>query len=230
MRGFIQTIALGALLISGLSPHAWGQGANSGELLDRLRGGGVLLNFAMLEQPSVQRELQATPQQVQAATALAQEQRSQLQGLSQLPRMEAAQKIAAARDASQQGLLRILSPQQYARLQEISLQQAGPLIGLTNPDVAPQVGLTDMQQQQLRALQEQLISQLTGLAQQPTGIGRARALLDAVREAQAAKQQADARTLALLTPEQQARWKQVQGAPFQGEVQWGGMRGRLRNR
>ncbi|MBI1346037.1 hypothetical protein GC163_07085 [bacterium] len=230
MRGMRHTMALWALLLCSSASVALGQTAGSGEMLDRLRGGGVLLNFAMLEQASVQRELQLTSQQIQSATALAQEQRSRLQGLSQLPRAEAAQKIAAARDASQQGLLKILSRPQYARLQEISLQQAGPLVGLTNPDVATSVGLNAMQQQQLRTIQEQLISQLTGLAQQPTGLGRGRALLDAVREAQAAKQQADARTMALLTADQQMRWQQVQGVPFQGEIQWGGMRGRFRNR
>lgn len=226
----IKRSIIGLSLICGVISTAWGQGLNSNELLDRLRGGGVLLNFAMLEQPSVQRELQLTSQQIQSATALAQEQRSQLQGLSQLPRSEAATKIAAARDASQQGLKRILSPAQFARLEQISLQQAGPLIGLTHPDVQATVALSEMQKQQLRGLQEQLISQLTGLAQQPTGLGRARAVIDALREAQAAKQQADARALALLTPDQQARWSQVQGPRFEGEVQWGAMRGRFRNR
>ena len=208
------------------------QGFPRDEMFDRLRGGGVLLSFAMLDQPSVQREIQATPDQVSRAQALAQEQRTQLQGLSQLPRDEAARKIAQVRDAADTGLKQIFSAPQLARVQEIGLQQAGPLIGLTNPKVAEELQLTMPQRTELRTLQESMMQQLTRLAEvgQTQGLGRGRGMIEALRETQAAKQQADAKALALLTPDQQQHWTRLQGPRFEGEMQAGPLRGRFRQR
>jgi hypothetical protein len=224
----------------------WAQSIPStGEILDRLHGGGVLMNFVMLEQPSVQREIQATPQQVSDAKQLADSLRGRLQGLSQLPKEEAAARVAEVRQTAIAGQQKILSAQQYARLREIGWQQAGPLIALGIPEVAQGVGLTMSQRVHLKELQEGMIQRVARMAPQQGGVGRIRSTLDALRELQASKQQADAQALALLTPEQQQSWSRLQGAPFQGEVSFGGgagglgggnalgaggLRGRLRNR
>ncbi|MDX1967522.1 MAG: hypothetical protein SFV23_10150 [Planctomycetaceae bacterium] len=209
---------------------ACAQFPSSGEILDRLRSGGVLLHLVMLDQPSVQREIRATPEQVEQARKLAQEQRMRLQGLAQLPQADAASRLAEARDACDSGLNRILTSQQRARLQEIGLQQSGPLIGLTNPDVAAAVNLSSEQRMKLQSLQESTIQTFSRLAQPPSGLGRGKAILDAVREGQTVKQQADAQALALLTPEQQQRWGELQGPKFFMESQGGPGRGRLFNR
>ncbi len=198
----------------------------TGEILDRLRGGGVLMHFVLLDQPAVQREIGATQEQVDQARKLAQEQRMRLQGLAQLPQAEAATRLTEARGACNAGLDRILSAPQRARLQEIGLQQAGPLIGLANPDVAAAMSLTPDQQSKLQSLQESTVETFMRLAQPPSGLGRGKAILDAVREGQAVKQRADSEAYALLTPEQQRKWTELQGPKFQGEMQFNPPRGR----
>ena len=218
---------MAAIVVCTSAVTAWGQFPSSEELVDRLRGGGVLMHFVMLEQPSVQKEINATPQQVQAAKELTQQLKGELQGLAQLQRQEAAVKVAKTREAAQAALNRLLSPPQIARLQQIGLQQAGPLIGMSNPDVAKSLSLNPMQQSQLRELQESLLNQAVAAAQSTAGGARGRALLQTLRELQSAKQTADAKSLAMLSPEQQARWKQLQGAPFQGETQFNRLRDRF---
>lgn len=222
----------GLLALSGILLTPWiasAQIPSSTEILDRVRGGGVLMDFVMLDQAAVQQEIRATPEQIQQARSLAETQRAQLRGLSQMSRAEAAERIAATRSSSEAGLNRIFSAGQRARLREIGLQKSGPLIGLTQPDVEQAVALTTEQRQQLRSLQEGLVNKLSAMAPPPqSGLGRARGALNMVREVQASKQQADMQALALLTPEQQRAWSNLQGAKFEGETNFGTVGGRFR--
>ncbi|HUQ70897.1 MAG TPA: hypothetical protein VM165_15315 [Planctomycetaceae bacterium] len=193
---------------------------STGGLLDRLHSSGVLIHFVLMEQPSVQQELRATAEQVQAVRALGERQRAQLEGLSQLPQAKAAEKLQQVQTAADAGLQQILSAEQYQRLSQIGLQQGGPLVGLGHPDIAQSLGLTVEQKSELRRLRDELVSQATASA--PTGgLRRGGGLQAGIGRIKEAKQQADAQALALLTAEQKTQWQLRQGQPFRGEISFG---------
>lgn len=201
-----------------MSATAQAQSFSSGGLLDRLQGGGVLLHFVMMDQPSVQQELHATPQQVQAVRQLGDRQRAQLEGLSQMSKEQAAEKLRQAQTTAEAELKKILSAEQYRRLTEVSLQQAGPLVGLNRAEVADAVALTAEQKSELRRLRDGLVAEATDSVQ--SGRLRQGGLLASIDRLRTAKQQADTQALALLSPDQKSAWSRLQGPPFQGEVQF----------
>lgn len=209
--------ALFALCV-GLSAGA--QELSTGSLLDRIQGGGVLLKFVLMDQTSVQQELRATPEQVQAVRQAGDRQRAQLEGLAQLPKVEAAERVLKVQASADADLKRILSPEQHQRLTQIALQQAGPLLGLSRPDVAESVALSVEQKASLTRMREDLVTQAANAAQGAGGLRRG-GLLANIERLKAAKQQADANALALLRPEQTAQWQQLQGTPFRGQLQLG---------
>uniref|UniRef100_A0A7C2NW95 Periplasmic heavy metal sensor n=1 Tax=Schlesneria paludicola TaxID=360056 RepID=A0A7C2NW95_9PLAN len=224
MQHFLSALAVCLLTAS----VAEAQPAAAGGLLDRVRGNGVLIQFLLMEQPSVQQELQATAEQVQAVRALGERQRAQLEGISQLPQSEVVAKLQQVQSTADTEMKRILSPEQHRRLSQIALQQAGPLIGLSHPEVAKAVGLTADQQAQLRVFREDLMTQVASNLQ-GGGVGPRRGgLLAGIAEVQTAKRDADARALKLLTPEQQVAWREQQGEPFRGEINLGPAGGNLR--
>jgi Spy/CpxP family protein refolding chaperone len=139
-------MASGMVLSLLLPAFAMAQGGAASGLLDRLQGNGVLLQFMMMEQPSVQQELRATPEQIAAVRALGDRQRAKLEGLSQRPQAEVAKTLLEIRETSETELKKILTPEQQQRLSQIALQQAGPLIGLTQPQVTSTLTLTADQQ------------------------------------------------------------------------------------
>jgi Spy/CpxP family protein refolding chaperone len=209
-------IALATLVWLLVPTFAIAQAGAAAGLLDRLQGNGVLLQFLMMEQPSVQQELRATPEQVAAVRALGERQRAKLDGLSQRPQAEVAKTLLEIRETSEAELKKILTPEQQQRLWQIALQQAGPLIGLTQPHVSSTLVLTADQQARLRQLRESLIAEVTSHV--PQEGARPRELLSGLAQIQTAKRNADNQALALLTPMQQTQWQQLQGAPFQGAI------------
>lgn len=216
MRTRLLTTAL--LLTMAAVAHAQPGLGGAGGLADRFRGSGsVLLQFLLLDQPSVQAELRVNAEQLQRARDLAARQRAQLEGLGDLPQEEALRKLVEAQRAADRGLKEILSESQFRRLREITLQQAGPM-SLSRADIAEAVGLSAEQQQRVRQIQEQLWQ---SLSQEFQGGAGGRGLAGALGRVQEVRQGAEAKVLGLLTAEQKARWDRLQGTPFEGEIHLG---------
>jgi hypothetical protein len=198
-----------------------------------MQASGVVIHYVLLEQPSVQQELRVSPEQQQKSRQQFEAQRQKLQGLQNQPRDQIAPKIAEMMAAADKDLQSILSPEQFKRLREIGLQKTGPL-AMNRDDVAETVQLTAEQKQQIRALDQQLIETAMQSAQTLQGAagggGRPKlrelrskiaTVQDSVARIQAAKKNTDSKILALLNEEQKARWKEMQGVPFQGQLNLG---------
>jgi hypothetical protein len=218
-------------------PRLGGGTLGGGGLSGAMQSRGTLIHFLLLEQPSVQQELKASADQVQRARQAGESQRQTLDGLSSLPREEAAKKLIEAQQSADKQLQSILSPEQFRRLKEIGLQQIGPL-ALARGDVADAVGLAADQQQTIRTLQEQLLQTVTQSVQrsQPAAGGRPKlrevkakiaGLNESVARVQAAKKDTEGKILGLLTAEQKTKWSQLQGVRFQGQLNLGPLGGRL---
>ena len=223
---------------SALAQPRLGGALQGGGLSSAAFNRGTLIHFLLLEQPSVQQELKVSPEQAQQARQTGDAQRQKLDGLRNQPREEAAKKLIEAQQSADKALQAILSPEQFQRLNEIGLQQIGPL-ALARPDVAEGVGLNAEQQQKVRALQEQLLQtamQTMQGAQAGAGGGRPKlrevkaklsGLQESMARVQAAKKDAETKILALLSEEQKGKWTQLQGARFTGQLNLGPLGGRM---
>jgi Spy/CpxP family protein refolding chaperone len=198
------------------------------EVADLVPPSGTSIHFVLLQQKSVEQELKLTPDQVQRAQDVGEKQLKQLQGIRSLPREEAAQKLVEAHQTADKELQTVLSPEQFARLRQIGLQQMGPMT-LGRPDVADAVGLTPEQRQKIRELHEQLIqSAMKGMQSDATGRAKLReirakisGLQDTIARVKAEKKETEAKVLELLTDEQKAKWASEQGPRFEGELSLG---------
>lgn len=206
----VLSIVTAALLAA--SP-AWAQ---------RPGGGGFGFGGMMLlGQKSVQEELKLSEDQIQKADEYLAKQRESFSGLRDQSAEERRQKFAESVKASRAALGEILQTDQLQRFKEISLQQRGPE-ALADPEVAEAVGLSDEQKERVGEVQSAARKEMRGLFQQGGDDRQERR-----KKFAAAREALYAKVGEILTPDQQAKWKQLLGKPFEGEIRspFGGNRG-----
>lgn len=200
-----------------------GQGRGPG-FGGRQFGGGFLAGLLRIE--AVQKELNLTDSQLQEAQqamqALRQAQSQEAPGdrpnFADMSDEERAQAFARMRErnqqrlkASKEALAKVLSAEQMSRLTQIYLQQQGTR-ALSEPDVAASLQLTPEQQTKIAGVLNEF-----GQGARPGGgagqgqVDRA-ALRERMRERRA---QLDKDVMAILTAEQQAKLKDLQGTPLE---------------
>jgi hypothetical protein len=156
----------------------------------------------LLGQESVQKELQLTPQQVQALTSISEQQRTSMQQAFQLDREERGDKIQQINKQAENMVGQVLSPQQQQRLMQISLQQQGTR-AFERPEVVQGLGLTPEQLSQIQQIRDATNEEISALF---------RKQMEEVRKA------AEKKVEAVFTPEQAAKWTDTRGATFEGEI------------
>jgi Spy/CpxP family protein refolding chaperone len=171
------------------------------------QGGGTL---ALLSQKSVQQELKLTDDQIKKAEELLQKQRSGA-GLRDVPRDQIREKMQELAKANQAALAEILKPEQTKRLREIALQRQGPM-AIANPQVAEALKLTEDQKEKIRAIQRESFEGLR------TG-GRGGNFEEIRAKMAERRKESSEKIQNLLTDEQKAKWKELLGAPFTGEIE-----------
>ena len=106
----------------------------------------------------------------------------------------------------------VLNPDQKKRLDQITLQVAG-LLWITRPEVAAALKLTDEQKQKIVGLQKAARKEMEELLYSETRRDRQAELR---RHQEACKR----RVLELLTDEQEAKYNELVGEPFRGELKF----------
>ena len=106
----------------------------------------------------------------------------------------------------------ILTPEQKKRLDQITLQVAG-LLWITRPEIAATLKLTDEQKQKVVDLQKAARKEMEELLYSETRRDRQAELR---KHQEACKQ----RVLELLTDEQEAKYHELAGEPFRGELRF----------
>src|SRR5262249_28594448 len=112
-------------------------------------GGGVLF---LLGQKSVHQELKLSDEQIKQVKELADKQRESFQGLRDLSPEERRTKRQEMNKANNEAVDKILKPEQFNRVKQISLQQQGARAVLTD-EVAKTLKITDDQKEKLREIQ-----------------------------------------------------------------------------
>jgi Spy/CpxP family protein refolding chaperone len=183
-----------------------GQGRGRGQF-----GGGFGMELFLLGQESVKKELQLADDQATKLRELGEKQRESFGNFRDLSEDERRAKFEENRKALDAGLAEILKSEQVARLKQIALQQRGPS-AIGDPVVAASLDLSADQKAKVTAIEEAGREEMRSLrdAGSPE---EGREKFQAFRKAQGEKY------LAVLTTEQQGKWKELLGAEFTGEIE-----------
>jgi hypothetical protein len=171
--------------------------------------------FPLLLMPRVQKELKLSAEQIERVGKQWQAVRKLSEPnpeADQPPTPEQQQKTEARQqEMEDKAATNVLDAAQQQRLRQILLQARGPGLLLRN-EVAAELELTSAQRAAIRETLKQTATQRTALLAKPAADDvtrrKQRAELRALRQTAATKAQAT------LTPEQQKKWKEMLGEPF----------------
>jgi len=175
--------------------------------LELLRGGRDLY---LLEQRSVQEDLKLTPEQIERVAQLNQRRRASLADPRRLS-VEQWRERFEQLESQQSDVQKLLLPRQSNRLSQIALQQRGTE-AFSDMEVATALELSPRQLEEIRLLREEL--RRTVFAGGRPGDFRA----DHWKKVREVSRNNNQQILAVLTPQQQAKWEQMTGAPFRGRL------------
>jgi Spy/CpxP family protein refolding chaperone len=164
----------------------------------------------VLRQPSVHKELKLTQEQIDRINKHCIAQWEKAKEAHELSESESDKKFAELTRENDKFVEQVLTKDQRKRLDEIVLQLAG-LLCLSRHDVESKLGLTSDQKKRIKELQEE-------------GRRHAEELIHATNKDQRRQKLDDlsARTRQkvneVLTDKQEAKWKEMTGEPFHGEL------------
>jgi hypothetical protein len=186
-------------------------------------GGGFGANPAtLLTQESVIKELKLSEDQVTKAREFQKSQAGGFQDFANLSQEEIQKRIAERTKAAEKFVADTLKPEQAKRLNEISLQVRGLTQSLGDAKVSEALKLSDEQREKIKAIQADALAAQKELFQGGGG-GNFQELQKKLQEF---RKSTDSKLLKTLTADQQTKWKELTGAPFDtSTIQFGG-RGR----
>ncbi|MBX3415770.1 MAG: hypothetical protein KF708_24005 [Pirellulales bacterium] len=204
------SLTLATLLVIGVAGDALAQRPGGGER--RGFGGGFGGPVFLLGNESVQQELKLTDEQKQEAEKIAESDREAVRGLRDLPREQIRARIAERIKNTNDKLAKVLDAAQLKRLKQISWQQRGAR-AFSDPEVAEELKLTPAQTEQIETIQEDAGTEMRAISEENEG-DREGTRRKFVELAAATK----AKIVDLLTPDQQTKFKELLGEPFEGEI------------
>jgi serine/threonine protein kinase len=171
-------------------------------------------HISLLNDPFVLKDLQVTPEQMRKIEELKNrlvsgrvEPFRDFRRLTPEERRERFLELARTNDAEVQA---ILKPEQVRRLRQIALQKQGPMV-FREADIAAALRLTPEQRSRIQAIEaETFFFRGDGRPGSPSSSLR-RISDDQIRSAMK-------RIMTLLTPEQNQRWRDLTGEPFDGPL------------
>jgi hypothetical protein len=171
----------------------------------------------LISNEDVQKDLKLSRDQVKKVAKETNYHRLARQELGDLTEEERLKKREALNRESEQFIAKLLTPEQAKRFHQITLQADGTQ-SFSKPDVVTALQLTKEQKQKIQALQEEAGKQIQALLK-PGGDRQ-----ESMKKRGAILQSANEQILKLLTDGQKAKWKEMIGEPFKGEIRFGGGR------
>jgi len=170
------------------------------------------IEIMLLRQKSVRHELKVSDNEYQKIHKYASEQWKKAKDLSTKSQKEQDQRFHEMAKENEQFLEKTLTKEQHKRLNEITLQVAG-LLYSTRPDIAAKLKLTDDQKQKMKKYQDEARHDLEKALEAKDSKERHKNL------SELHKVNRD-RLYEVLTDQQEVAWKQLTGAPFNGELEY----------
>ncbi len=166
----------------------------------------------LLRQKSVQEALNLTADETKKIYEFTDRQWRKAQRAEELSPAEHNKAYDQLTEENQKFLHEILEPDQLKRLDQITLQVAG-LLWVTQPGVASALKLTDEQKARARQFQQEARDEMHDALSSETEAGRQKKL-------QELRANSHERLFELLTDEQEAKWKELIGEPFRGQLSY----------
>ena len=217
MKRFVFACLLAASAVIVTTP-AWSQAPGGGRR-GMGGGGGFGSLMGLVGQKSVQADLKLTEDEtknVEKVAGKAREASGDLQNASPEERREKMQAIGAA---NEKALAEVLPAEKIKRLKQIAVQAQG-VGAIRRPEVAEALALTAEQKEKIQAIGSDLQAEL-----RDAGAGEDREA--SAKKTAAARKAATEKMLGVFTDAQKAKWSELTGEPFTGELQQGpGMGGR----
>jgi RNA polymerase sigma factor (sigma-70 family) len=220
--------AAGGLLGGGAAVAGPGVAFAGGGLFPAAGGGGCRL--ALLTQVDVQRDLGMTREQLKKLTeAQARQQKNVQRLMTQAPAGFGVapdnflQKLEDLHTEAEKAVDNVLTPSQRKRVQEIMLQQRGPL-ALSDPEVAEALKLTPDQKDKIKTVESDAAGQMQQVAAkametlQQAGVGP-RTVQKLTKKIDEINKETGQHLLEVLSDEQKAKWKEMTGKPFPARKQ-----------
>jgi hypothetical protein len=174
----------------------------------------------LLQEQPVQKELKLTADQVDKLKKLSAKRQAKFAEAFGLAGDNLLKKIQELNDLDNKVLFETLQPNQEKRLKQIVLQQKGP-DAFTDPEVATALALTDDQRREIARIDKDTVNELIRSLNEPTGDQGAlqKQAEELEKKMNLMGKAANEKKLKLLTDKQIAKWKELQGEPFKGELQ-----------
>jgi hypothetical protein len=147
---------------------------------------------------------------VKKVQELMEKQRDNFTGLRDLSPEDRRKKFEEIAKANDKALADILKPEQMKRTKQISLQVRGGR-AFADPEVVEALKFTAEQKDKIKAIQEEAQKEMRDLFQ---GGNRE----EARKKIAELRKSTDAKLNELLNTEQKAKWKELTGEPFKGEL------------
>jgi Spy/CpxP family protein refolding chaperone len=190
----------------------------------RPRGGGPRISLAELAiQKPVHEELKLSSDEVDRLKKVAEEGQAARRELRDLSEEDRRKKMREASEAGEKKVSEIITPPQFSRLKQIRYQVLSPWV-FGNPQVVSALNLTDEEKEKIETITRETGESMRGLFQGGADFDKAR------QEAVKLRDVAQEKIMALLTSEQQTKWKEMTGEPFKGEIEMPGRGPGGRNR
>lgn len=164
----------------------------------------------LLQQESVQKELNLSFDQTARVTALLQQRQDLRASMQDVPREDRDRKLAQDSQAAEKEIRDMLDADQLLRLKQICFQQRGTRVW-GEDEVIKTLRLTHDQRVELATIRD-------GYSQKLREIQRGDNKQDVQKKSDALRASTNERLLAVLTPEQLGKWNELAGPPFTGEI------------
>jgi hypothetical protein len=168
------------------------------------------VELILLRQKSVRQDLKLPHEETEKIFEFTAKQYDEAQKIQELPEDQRKAKFDSLWRQDEEFLARHLTPEQRKRLEQISMQLTG-LMWVTRPAIALELKLTDEQKQKAREYQKEAGEKVREVIHAENKEGRKEKL------AELHKANHD-KLLSLLTDQQKAKWKELAGEPFKGEI------------
>ncbi len=198
MKRLMQITVAAAVVMLAVGPALAQQQRGGG------RGFGMMNTIFLLNQKSVQEELKLTDEQIAKVKELQEKQREAFQNFRDMSPEERQQKMQEMTKAVDQ----TLKPQQLKRIKQIALQQAGAR-AVNDEEVAKALNVTDEQKEKFREIQREFFEKMREL-----GFDE-----DKAKERESLQKETNEKMMAVLTSDQKAKLKEMQGEPFKGKIE-----------
>lgn len=169
-----------------------------------------VLELLLLRQKSVRDDLKMDQEEGKKVFEFTAKQHEAAEKVMALPEAEHKAKFDAMARENEHFLATHLTPEQRKRLEQISMHLAG-LMWVTRPAIARDLNLTAEQKQKARQLQGEARAEVAAVIHAENRDTRRQK----IEELHKANRE---RLMSLLTDEQKAKWKELAGPPFKGQV------------